>query len=369
MHALSSGRGRAARILLERGARADLVTSGGFSAITCLMHSMRPMGWCATEEQAVRALLGTGAPAHGGLDRDGLCPAFVAAQRNHTEALRLLLGAPGGADAVRVRDPSTGKTALHHARELLAGAAPYPPGAHLRPPASNVRLLLERGADANAADNEGRVPALLAVLSGSAPALALLLDAAPPADPSWADGAGVTLLMHAARAGAGAGCLLPLLGRGADARASLTRDEADGGGQDSAADVVLDAHQATLRPGGESGLWPSPALAEAMSALLRAGAPVSPRHAPLVLRLARTSLRPALVAARELAARRADSRRRAIGHGDVAGLASDLLELHGARAAVARARARLSQLGAGSIGRGVAEEEAGTSEDEDGASE
>jgi hypothetical protein len=104
---------------------------------------------------------------------------FLAARRGCADTLRALLlsSAPRSARAVaRARSPRNGRTALHYA----AGVGAVGGGAD---PAIHVRVLLDCGADATVADNEGRVPAFAAVAARRAGALRLLLDATPPTQP------------------------------------------------------------------------------------------------------------------------------------------------------------------------------------------
>ena len=116
------------------------------------------------------------------VDQYGNTPVLAAAQNGQLAALRLVLAAPGGEEAVNQQEPSSGATALGQA--ALCGRT------------AEARLLLEHGADPNLCMNDGVSPLIYAAQApGDAGlgAAALLLDA--KADIDHQDNGGSTALM------------------------------------------------------------------------------------------------------------------------------------------------------------------------------
>ena len=110
-------------------------------------------------------LLAQGAPVDV-VARNGIAAVMAAAQNGQLAALRLVLAAPGGEEAVNQQDDDGG-TQLGQA--ALVGRR-----------TAEVRLLLEHGADPNLCMNDGNSPLILAAMApGDAGlgAAALLLDA------------------------------------------------------------------------------------------------------------------------------------------------------------------------------------------------
>jgi ankyrin repeat protein len=306
----------------------------------------------------MRRLLDAGVPAHDGtFDYDDSCPVFTAAQFGSLRLLEMLLDAPGGADAARAQGPRLGKTALLCAA-LRSDARPC-----VR---RRLRMLLDKGADASAADTQGRTPAYWAIFRLDVQALDLLLTAAtPPADPSSADKGGMTLMMHAAStvgrtAGftSGLDCLMLLLRCGADARPVQPCWRTFGGY--SAADYLL--LNCFENPG-------KPAFRRALTELIRAGAPIHSTNAEYAM----THLMPSVLRATERGvrarqARRFGRRRVAMETEEMVGLAFDFKELWAEEAGVREREARVRELEAELAALGAGEttaEEEDDEEDED----
>ena len=130
-----------------------------------------------TDTEALRALLGGGAPA-GAADVDGTTALHWASYRNDLEGADLLLGAGAAVNAAT----DLGVTPLWLAAENASPAM--------------VRLLLEAGADANQSLLLGETPAMVAARSGNADVLDRLLAAG--ADPEARGARRQTALMWAA---------------------------------------------------------------------------------------------------------------------------------------------------------------------------
>jgi len=165
-----------AKLLIDAGANASAANRYGVSALYLAARS--------TDAQTVQALLAAGADANGSLP-EGETVLMTAAKTGSAEIVQALLGdssavfaagaATSGYSSVSVptgrenrADPNA-KEGWHGQTALMWAAAE----GH----AEVVRLLIEAGADLNAADKEGTTALILATLNGHLDVAALLLDA------------------------------------------------------------------------------------------------------------------------------------------------------------------------------------------------
>ena len=186
--AAEAGNVEAAALLLERGgdvaaAMADALAGGPEDWATEMWDRRRNDGWqplhfaAAEGHAALVALLLAHTADAGAADAFGSTPLFYAARYGHIDAVRAFLDAGVLAGAPCTSD---GEAALHAAGSSGVAA-----------------LLLERGADAHAADGEGRTPLhRLVECGGDAATLEVLLAAG--ADVNAADEHGKTPLHIAA---------------------------------------------------------------------------------------------------------------------------------------------------------------------------
>jgi uncharacterized protein len=138
-------------------------------------------------------------------DEKGETPLMTAAYRGDVAAMRQLIA--GGAD---VRETNrVGWTALHFA----AGGTPIADQVHRGSPEA-AALLLEKGADPNAAGKQNQRPLLFAAMNGNVETAKVLLDGG--ADPNARTAIGDTALFEAILRGK-EGVVALLLARGADA--------------------------------------------------------------------------------------------------------------------------------------------------------
>jgi ankyrin repeat protein len=142
-------------LLIEHGASVDL-----FAAAALGDHAR------------LTALLGEQSHQIGGYSPDGWTALALAAHFNQVDSARLLLD--HGADLQARSRNDNGNTPLHAA---LAGQS-----------AQTAAMLLERGADVNAADANGWTPLHLAAASGDPDLVRLVLRHRPFVDPENRDG-------------------------------------------------------------------------------------------------------------------------------------------------------------------------------------
>jgi uncharacterized protein len=160
------GRADMVALLIEYGAELDLFSAAAIG-----------------DTARLDALLSARPTAIDELSADGWTAPALAAHFNQSDAVRLLL--KHGADLMVRSQNSNGNTALHAA---LAGRS-----------LESARLLLDAGADVNAADAAGWTPLHLAVDSGSAELVLLILNERPFVDPE--NGEGLTPLALARKKG------------------------------------------------------------------------------------------------------------------------------------------------------------------------
>lgn len=120
MIALSMGRARAARLLLEKGAEASVVDADGDSALTHLLSGVRPASYCKSVHEAVQELLSKGAPAH--------APPAIPSPADHLLAARHLDVYAGTVHSSDWPSDADFRRAL--ATLLKAGASIHPSVAH-----------------------------------------------------------------------------------------------------------------------------------------------------------------------------------------------------------------------------------------------
>ncbi len=220
---LAAANGNAAVVarLLEAGAPADAVSAAG---VTPLMEASRQ-----GSVQVVRALLKAGASATAREPGRGQTALMWAVSRQHPEAVKALLDA--GAD-VRARtvartvtvmlDRGPGraaKTSMQHGAQVQQGGLTALHFAAQVGDATSARLLVGAGAPVNEPAADGNTPLVLAVFSGHGDVARVLLEQGADAN---AAGAGYTAL-HAAAMRADVATTRALLAKGAKPNARLTR--------------------------------------------------------------------------------------------------------------------------------------------------
>ncbi len=256
-------------------------------------EDLTPLGWAAAvgNVEVANALIARGADVNA-TSKQGFTPLHNAAYFHRQEMTALLLS-KGANVGARTHE---GETPLHRAMARYGpyrGSAKEPPSAaSLQAMVDTAALLLERGADANAAAAAGVTPLMFAASTGHAPLVALLLDRGAALEARGPDG---TTALYTAAVSGSADAAEVLLARGAKV------------------DVATRSGYTPLSYAARSGAAKLPAL------LLDKGADVNARDAegrtPLVWALSTASMASpagdkAMAAVGMSAAQRADQRRR-----------------------------------------------------------
>ncbi|MDD2707208.1 MAG: ankyrin repeat domain-containing protein [Verrucomicrobiae bacterium] len=119
---------------------------------------LTPLGWAAHagNEEAVKMLVFYRADLDAGRDRSPSLPLLEAAREGHENIVNILLNAGADLEAADV-----------HGRRALMAAAEKAPG-------GTIKLLLNRGADKRATDTEGKTALDYATMNGRHEAMAML---------------------------------------------------------------------------------------------------------------------------------------------------------------------------------------------------
>jgi ankyrin repeat protein len=213
------------KLLLDHGANVNAIDARQRTPL----HEAAAQGY----ELGVKLLLEQKADANA-QDVEGLTPLDLALRFDRARVVQRLLGSGGRSDvfvAIGLRDLPRLEQLLQEkpqsAKETRQGRTPLHDAANLGLDGA-VKLLIARGADVDALDDQQRTPLLLAVKQGHAAVVDLLLEAGADASIRYNDGELTAPVLYFAIAGGHAPIVSRLLQHGVDVNAQCDQGQLHG---------------------------------------------------------------------------------------------------------------------------------------------